>query len=306
MKCTDKAPDLLSQQRALIAQLCHFMDAHPSEYCSLAVLAERAQLSPFYLQRLFKKITGVSPKTYQTNLRLRQLKGSLRGSGGRITDSILDAGFGSSSRMYEKTDRQLGMTPQQYRKGGDGVVISYATHQSPLGLLMMGATDRGICFVQFAETKSALVQLLTSEYPHAKCLPMKEPASRHFRAWMQALDAYLAGKKMEMALPLDVQGTTFQLSVWRYLQSIPFGSVQSYSEIAAGIGKPKAARAVASACASNVVGIVIPCHRVIRQSGELGGYRWGIERKRALIDLEADFNSYLSKQMLERHGKRSQ
>jgi AraC family transcriptional regulator, regulatory protein of adaptative response / methylated-DNA-[protein]-cysteine methyltransferase len=274
----------------LIADLCRYMDAHPDQSHSLAELAERACMSSFHLQRLFKSVTGISPKTYQMNLRVGQLKQSLR-AGKPVTNAVFDAGFGSNSRMYEKIDTQLGMTPQQYRKGGAGVVISYATHQTPVGLMMMGATDRGVCFVQFADTLDALVRLLAAEYPNATRVAMSELASGQFNAWMQALAAHLAGKKTALSLPLDVQGTAFQLTVWRYLQSIPFGSVQSYAEVAAGIAKPKAVRAVANACAHNVAGIVIPCHRVIRQNGELGGYRWGMERKRALIDRERQFAS---------------
>jgi AraC family transcriptional regulator of adaptative response/methylated-DNA-[protein]-cysteine methyltransferase len=203
-----------------------------------------------------------------------------------VTDAIHEAGYGSSSRMYEKVDTQLGMTPQQYRKGGAGVEISYAFAETPMGLLMMGATDRGICFVQFADSRRELEDMLAQEYPAAHRAPMSKPPSSEFQAWMTALTNHLAGRLPHLDLPLDVRGTAFQLKVWRYLQSIPYGSVQSYGEVAAGIKKPTAVRAVASACAGNVAGILIPCHRVIRSNGELGGYRWGLERKRALLDQE--------------------
>jgi AraC family transcriptional regulator, regulatory protein of adaptative response / methylated-DNA-[protein]-cysteine methyltransferase len=181
------------------------------------------------------------------------------------------------------------MTPLAYRRGGEGVEISFAFAETPVGLLMMGATDRGVCFVQFAETRAELEAMLAREYPAARRLAMTDPPSGAFEAWMAGLTAHLAGKLPHLDLPIDVRGTAFQLKVWRYLQSIPLGSVKSYAEVAVGIGQPKAVRAVATACASNVAGILIPCHRVIRSNGEMGGYRWGEARKRAIIDRERGF-----------------
>ena len=178
------------------------------------------------------------------------------------------------------------MTPRQYRRGGEGVAISYATVESPVGLLMMGATDRGLCFVQFGESAEDLVEALRREYPAARLAPMRKPHAPGFRRWIQSLNHHLAGVQPGLALPLDIRATAFQMRVWNYLQTIPYGQVQSYGEVAAGIGKPAATRAVARACAANTVALVIPCHRVIRGDGALGGYRWGIARKRALIDLE--------------------
>lgn len=203
-----------------------------------------------------------------------------------MTDATYAAGYGSSSRMYERVDTQLGMTPMAYRTGGAGVTISYAFADTPVGLLMMGATDRGICFIQFAETKSELEAMLAAEYPAARRVPMVEPAPPAFAMWMEQLEKHLAGALPHFDLPLDVRGTAFQLKVWRYLQSIPYGSLQSYSEVAKGIEQPSAVRAVATACASNVAGILIPCHRVIRSNGQMGGYRWGVARKRAIIERE--------------------
>ena len=179
-----------------------------------------------------------------------------------------------------------GVTPKQYRRGGEGVSITYAAADSPLGRLMIGATDRGLCFVQFGESDEELVVALRREYPTAAITPIAEPHSPAFDAWIAALNRHLAGKQPHLDLPLDIRATAFQMRVWNYLQSIPYGSVQSYGEVAAAIGQPKAVRAVAHACASNTVALAIPCHRVIRGTGELGGYRWGLERKRALLDLE--------------------
>ena len=174
----------------------------------------------------------------------------------------------------------------QYRRGGQGVAITYATATTALGLLTIGATDRGICFVQFGDSEEELSAALRREYPAAQIVPMARPHPPEFENWMAALTKHLAGNQPRLDLPLDIRATAFQMRVWNYLQAIPYGEVQSYGEVAAGIGKPSAVRAVARACASNTVALAIPCHRVIRGTGELGGYRWGLERKRALIDLE--------------------
>lgn len=274
-----------------VEAICRHLEAHADEAISLADLSTLVGLSPFHLQRSFKAITGVSPKVYQANARFARLKTELR-EGPSVTDAIYAAGFGSASRVYEKVDTQLGMNPQQYRRGGAGVAISYAFAETPVGLLMMGATDRGICFIQFADTREALEAMLAAEYPAATRTPMTEPPSDQFQAWMQALTGHLAGRLPHLDLPTDVRGTAFQLKVWRYLQAIPYGAVQSYSEVADAIGQPSAVRAVATACAKNIAGILIPCHRVIRQNGELGGYRWGKARKRTIIDRERQFASH--------------
>ena len=178
------------------------------------------------------------------------------------------------------------MTPKEYRLGGQGVEITWAAVDSPLGVMMIGATDRGLCFVQFGETREALLSALEKEYPLALIEPMRRPHHPDFRAWVDALNCHLAGGQPHLELPLDVRATAFQMRVWNYLQSIPFGAVRSYGEVAEGIGRPTAARAVARACASNPVAILIPCHRVIRGTGEMGGYRWGAARKRMLLDRE--------------------
>ncbi len=265
--------------------VCDFIRAHSEESLSLEDMSRQAGLSPFHFLRRFKAFTGLTPKQFLDGCRLDALKGHLRG-GGSVTDAIYEAGFGSSSRVYEKVDTRLGMTPKQYRAGGQQVSISYVSEKTPVGLMMMGATDRGLCFVQFGESEDELTEMLRKEYPKAQLAPMVDPYPEQFRAWMQALAAHLAGEQPSLQLPVDLRATAFQWKVWRYLQNIPYAEVQSYSEVAQGIGQPTAARAVARACATNRVAIVIPCHRVIRGTGELGGYRWGLDRKRALLDGE--------------------
>jgi AraC family transcriptional regulator of adaptative response/methylated-DNA-[protein]-cysteine methyltransferase len=233
---------------------------------------------------------GVSPKQYLDNLRLRNFKTILRGGGQQmpqdVTSAIFEAGFGSLSRLYEKTGTQLGMTPMEYRAGGRGVEISYGSARTPLGLMLVGATDRGLCFLQFGESEAQLREALAAEYPSARMEALPNPAPDQFREWIDSLNRYLEGQEPDLHLPVHVRATSFQMKVWKYLQSIPAGKVESYQEVAQGIGQPRAARAVARACAANHVALAIPCHRVIRGSGELGGYRWGLERKRTLIDNE--------------------
>ncbi len=270
-----------------IEKLCRFIETHADEKLTLETLGRQIHMSPHHLQRQFKTRVGVSPRQYQEACRLRSLRSDLRDSGS-VTRAIYDAGFGSTSRVYEKVATHLGMTPRQYRAGGLDVAISHATSETPFGLLMLGATDRGLCFVQFGNSENNLLDQLRQEYPQASLTPMQGEMKPVFRQWMQTLTAYLKGKHPSPDLPLDVHGTAFQIKVWRYLQKIPYGEVQSYSEVAKGIGQPKAVRAVASACASNRVALLIPCHRVIRGDGSLGGYRWGLERKRALIDRERE------------------
>lgn len=270
---------------ARIEQLCRYIEAHAQETLSLETLAGQAHLSPFHLQRQFKAVTGVSPKQYVDACRLRALRQGLR-EGGSVTRAIHDAGFGSASRVYGRAVARLGMTPKQYRAGGAGVAISHAVSRTPLGPLMMGATDRGLCFVQFGDSEKALLEQLAAEYPGAALAPMSEAQRGPFEDWMQALSAHIASGQPAPQLPLDLRGTAFQMKVWAYLQQIPTGELRSYTEVAEAIGAPRAVRAVASACAANRVALLVPCHRVIRGDGSLGGYKWGLERKRALIDRE--------------------
>ena len=285
LRCHPRDLDAARRGAIRIQALCRHIEQHADEPLTLDDLATHAALSRFQLQKQFKAVVGVSPKQFVEAARLKKLKHGLR-SAKDVTVAIYDAGYGSSSRVYERADTRLGMTPRQYRLGGAEVVITYATVDSPVGRMMIGATDRGLCFVQFGESDAALLAELRREYPAARCEPMREPHHPDFRRWIDALARHLAGRQPQLDLPLDIRATAFQMRVWNYLQSIPYGEVQSYSEVAAGIGQPSAVRAVASACARNRVAILIPCHRVIRGTGELGGYRWGLARKRALIDRE--------------------
>lgn len=268
-----------------IQDLCRYIDSNSGETLQLGELAKRVGLSRFHLQRSFKAITGLTPKQYVEAARMRSLKSGLKRSEGVIA-AVYDAGFNSSSRVYERADTRLGMTPNQYRRGGEGVIITYAAAQTPVGLMMIGATDRGICSIQFGESREELLASLEQEYPQALLEPMRRAGDQAFRGWMAALNEHLAGKQPRLDLPLDIRATAFQMLVWNYLQSIPYGKVKSYGEVAEAIGRPRAVRAVARACATNPVAIAIPCHRVIRGTGELGGYRWGLARKRTLLDRE--------------------
>ena len=275
----------LESPSAAIQDLCRFIEQHSAEPLDLTALAAHTGLSRFHLQRTFKAAVGLTPKQYLDARRLEKLKAGLRHAKD-VTEAVYDSGFGSGSRVYERADTRLGMTPGQYRLGGDGLTITHATVESPVGLIMLGATDRGLCFVQFGESAGSLLEALSREYPAARLVPMRKPHAADFRQWIQSLNRHLAGVQPGLALPLDIRATAFQMRVWNYLQTIPYGQVQSYGEVAAGIGQPAATRAVARACAANTVALVIPCHRVIRGTGGLGGYRWGMARKRALIDLE--------------------
>ena len=285
LRCRPLDASMADAHTAAMGSLCEYIKQNLERTLNLDQLAQRVQLSPQYLQRLFKSIVGVSPKQYADACRLQKLKGGLRTSKD-VTEAVYGAGFGSSSRVYERSDSQLGMTPGEYRKGGPGIVVTYAPIESAFGLLLLGATDRGICFLQFGESLAGLLTELRREYPAASFEPMRSPLAPEFERWAMALSLYLEGDEPRLDLPLDVRSTAFQMKVWTYLQSIPRGSVQSYGEVAAGIGQPGAARAVGRACATNRVALVIPCHRVIRGGGELGEYRWGLARKRALLDAE--------------------
>ncbi len=270
-----------------MARLCAFIreQATSGEALPLETLAREAAMSPSHLQRTFKALVGVSPRRYVEACRLAALKGRLK-AGDAVTDAIYEAGFGSSSRVYERAAGNLGMTPREYRAGGRGLEISYAAVPCALGLLMVGATDRGLCFIQFGDDAEEILARLRAEYPQARIEPMAEPHPAPFSTWMAALKSHLEGHQPHLDLPLAVRATAFEQQVWTYLQSIPYGERRSYGEVATAIGRPRAARAVAKACAANRTALLIPCHRVIRGDGEPGGYRWGMERKAALLAME--------------------
>jgi len=267
-----------------IREVCRYIERHCDEPLTIAQLASLAAMSRFHFARSFRSVTGVTPREYVNGTRTRALKQGLRDAGG-VDAAIYDAGYGSSSRVYEHAAKRLGMTPGQYRRGGAGVEISFVCVKTVLGHMAIGATDRGICFLQFGDSAQALKTQLAREYPNAGIIDTITPKPP-FDAWVSAIDRYLKGEQPHLDLPLDIRATAFQLRVWKYLQSIPYGDLQSYGEVAEALGDRGAARAVAQACGKNRVALAIPCHRIIRGDGNLGGYRWGLERKRVLIDLE--------------------
>ncbi len=274
-----------SARVARLVRVAQHIEMHADEALTLSSLAKVAALSPSRLQKQFKAAFGVSPKAYQDAVRMRHFKQSLK-DGSKVTDAIFASGFGSVSRVYGEANRSIGMPPRTYRAGGAGEVIVYAGRTTALGLMMMAATDRGVCFVEFGDDEASLVGRLRSEFPKAELTASPARNAPELDAWMEALDQHISAGAPRPDLPLDMRGTAFQVKVWQFLLSIREGDVLSYSEVAAKIDKPRAVRAVASACGKNRIGVLIPCHRVLRGDGGLGGYRWGLERKQALLDAE--------------------
>ena len=269
-----------------VRDVCAYIQEHceSGDAVTLEMLADLAGWSPFHLHRTFKAVLGITPKQLLDSCRVSALKSKLR-KGGTVTEAVYEAGFGSSSRVYENVDKNLGMTPVQYREGGKDVGISYVYAKTPLGLLLAAATDRGLCFVQFGDNVDELMKELKTEYPQAK-ITESEARKEELGQWMKALTDYLQGEPAALDLPIDVKASVFQLRVWRYLQTIPRGETRTYGEVAKAIGDAGASRAVGTACGANKVALVIPCHRVIRGDHGLGGYRWGVERKTALLESE--------------------
>jgi len=275
---------------ARLVEIARHIEAHADEPLTLASLADIAALSPSRLQRLFKEAFGVSPKAYQDAARMRRFKRSLK-EGEGVTDAIFSSGFGSISRVYGEATRNIGMTPKAYRSGGAGEIITYACRNTALGLMAMAATEKGVCFAQFGDDEESLVSKLKGEFPKAELRASPAKDAPELDVWMEALDQHISQGAPRPDLPLDMRGTAFQMKVWQFLLSIREGDVLSYGELAAQIDKPKAVRAVASACAVNRIGVLIPCHRVLRGDGSLGGYRWGLKRKRSLLDAERERRS---------------
>ena len=269
-------PDL-----ALVRDVCRAIDAAGDETPTLAELGARFGRSPFHLQRTFKQITGVSPRQYGAARRLQRARASLRSSRD-VTAAIYDAGFGSSSRLYEQSSRALGMTPARYRRSGDGTLIAYTIASCEFGRMLVAATERGVASIDFAASDAELETTLRHEF--AKAEIRRDDAS--LRSAVESIVAGIAGGEPPHPIPLDVRATAFRIRVWEALRAIPRGETRSYSEIARAIGAPKAVRAVGSACATNPTPIVVPCHRVVREDGSLGGYRYGLDRKRTLLERE--------------------
>ncbi len=284
-RCHPLAVEGRDPQTSLMQDMAGYIVAHADEALPLARLADQAGMSPFHFQRVFKAVIGVSPKDYQAAERLRAFKQRLR-EGNTILGATFDSGYGSTSRVYEQVDGGLGMTPSAYRDGGAGEAIVHAVRHTALGKLMMAATGRGVCAVQFGDSAAALLDQLAREFPKAHLQPASPASAAPLDAWMAALAEHLAGAGPRPDLPLDLRGTAFQIRVWRFLMRVKPGDVVSYAELAAGVDAPRAVRAAASACAANRLAVLVPCHRALRADGGLGGYRWGMERKRALLDAE--------------------
>lgn len=256
-----------------------YLDAHIDETVTLAQLGEHAGMSAHHLQRIFKRELGISPKQYIQARRIDLFKSGLK-NGSNVTTATYDAGYGSSSRLYDQSNERLGMTPATYRDGGRGMRIRYTVLPSSIGRVLVGATDRGVCSVMIGDSDEALSDELLREYPNAEI----ERGRRD--EWADAVARYASGALEALDVPLDVRATAFQWRVWEALRAIPRGSTMTYREIAVALNKPKAARAVGRACATNRVSLIVPCHRAVREGGGLGGYRWGLERKQRLLEQE--------------------
>ena len=274
--CLRCKPTEISAQAQYVFRARQLLD-NAEGVVTLAQLSKRVGLSPFHLQRLFKRATGLSPREYQSARRMQQVRTELR-KAGDVTTALYDAGFSSPSRLYEKSDQQLGMTPGAYLRGGAGATIAFAIAPTSLGRMLVAATERGLCVVRFGESATDLERDLREEF-HAATLHRDDAAMRRY---IEPLLTSLSGEKTTIDLPLDVRATAFQQKVWETLQRIPRGETRSYTEVAREIGEPKAVRAVARACASNPVAR----HRVVRSDGDLAGYRWGVGRKKKLLEGE--------------------
>lgn len=271
-----------TQQTALVTELCRFIE-QAEQPPSLPQLAARAGLSTHQVHRLFRRLTGVTPKAYADAQRARRMQQGLHTADAAVSDVVYAAGFGASSRFYAATPARLGMTPARYRAGGAGERIRFAVGACTLGALLVAASDTGLCAIWLGDAPAPLVRELQDRFAHAELIG----GDAAFEQWMAQVVGFIDDPARGLDLPLDIRGTAFQQRVWDALRRIPPGQTLSYTELAARIGTPSATRAVASACAANQLAVAIPCHRIVRQDGSLSGYRWGVARKRALLDKEA-------------------
>lgn len=267
---------------ALVQRVAAVLATAEEDSPRLNALAEEVGSSPAQVRRAFRKATGLSPKDFQQAFRLQRFKQMLR-DGNTVTDALYACGFGSSSRLYEKANAHLGMTPAAYRKGGEGMEIKFTVANTSLGKVLVGATARGVSAVYLGENERELVDELRKEYAKAALVR----AADGNEGWLKEIVRRVEGNAPSVDLPLDVQATAFQRRVWQELQKIPRGTTRTYTQVAKSLGKPRSVRAVARACATNPVSIVVPCHRVIRTDGSLAGYRWGLSRKQKLLEREA-------------------
>ena len=279
-RCRPNQASLAQRNGAAIAAACRLIE-QAEEMPSLDALARRAGMSRFHFHRVFKQVTGVTPKSYAAAHRAKRVRDELAG-GDSVTAAMYNAGFNSSGRFYAASSGVLGMTPTAFRKGGRGADIRFAVGECWLGSVLVAATDKGVCAIMLGDDPDALVRELQDRFPNAKLIG----GDREFERLIARVVGHVEAPGTGLDLPLDVRGTAFQQRVWQALRAIPPGSTTTYTEIAKRIGHPKSIRAVARACATNAVAVAIPCHRVVRTDGSLAGYRWGIARKRALLDRE--------------------
>jgi AraC family transcriptional regulator of adaptative response/methylated-DNA-[protein]-cysteine methyltransferase len=279
--CRRCKPNEIPAAVRIVQRASQVLGSDLDEAVNIAELARRVGVKTEALRRAFRQQAGLTPKELAAALRLRKFKKLLR-EGNSITDALYATGYGSSSRVYERSDAHLGMTPATYQKGGKGMKIQFTTAKSSLGQVLVAATERGVSAVYLGDATEKLVKELREEYPHAEITP----ANGAFTQWVEEIVARTEGSAPRRELPLDLQATAFQRRVWQELQRIPRGTTRTYSQIARAVGKPRAVRAVARACATNPVSIVVPCHRVVRADGNLAGYRWGLSRKERLLERE--------------------
>jgi AraC family transcriptional regulator of adaptative response/methylated-DNA-[protein]-cysteine methyltransferase len=279
--CLRCRPNEVSGAVALVQRAVRQLAESTEESVRLGALASTLNTTKATLRRAFRQVTGLKPRELAEALRIKKFKAMLR-SGKNITDALYETGYGSSSRVYERSNAQLGMTPATYQKGGKGMKIGYTVAKSPLGKVLVAATERGVSAVYLGDAENAMIAELREEYPRAEIVPAPDA----YQKWVREIVQRTEGKEPRMELPLDLQATAFQRRVWQELQRIPRGRTRTYSQVARSLGQPKAVRAVARACATNPVSIVVPCHRVIREDGALAGYRWGLSRKEQLLTKE--------------------
>ena len=279
-RCKPDGPSQAERQATLVAAACRTIEAAES-MPTLEVLAQQAGLSPFHFQRMFKAVAGVTPRQYGAAHRGQRMRQEL-GSAARVTDAIYEAGYGSSSRFYETAADELGMTASRFRRGGDQAHIRFAVGQCSLGAILVARSDQGICAITLGDDPDALVRQLQDRFPNAELVG----DDRDFDRVVAQVVGFVEAPNQGLDLPLDIRGTAFQRRVWQALREIPAGETASYTEIARRIGAPASVRAVAGACAANHLAVAVPCHRVVRNDGGLSGYRWGVERKRALLERE--------------------
>ena len=280
-RCRPDRPPLQKQQASRIAAVCRLIEESNS-VPKLEKMAAHAGMSAYHFHRVFKAVTGLTPRTYAAAHRAGRLRSRL-GRSDTVTDAIFDAGFSSSSRFYEKADQVLGMTPTNYRAGGANTDIRFAIGECSLGSILVARSERGVCAILMGDDPDALVRDLQDKFPRSNLIG----GDRDFEKLVATVVGFVEAPAIGLDLPLDVRGTAFQQRVWQALREIPAGATASYADIARRIGSPKSVRAVAQACAANSLAVAIPCHRVVRNDGALSGYRWGVERKRALLEREA-------------------